>query len=145
MYTFSLLIRLTRKLHQPSRTFAWTYILCYTFTWEQRFQLRPSTYPRRSGDFDRPGGTHDHSFCHEQPWCASLTVLRHSGHFVDVFAIEGPWFFHCHIDWHLNAGFGMCCPLWRVYPVLMSLLAAVFVEDQPDVASVDHPPRTSDL
>ncbi|KAH9998721.1 laccase [Russula vinacea] len=32
----------------------------------------------------------------------------------------GPWFFHCHIDWHLNAGF-----------------AAVFAEDVPDVASQD--------
>ncbi|KAI0065684.1 laccase [Artomyces pyxidatus] len=32
----------------------------------------------------------------------------------------GPWFFHCHIDWHLNQGF-----------------AAVFAEDVPDVASVD--------
>ncbi|VDB95407.1 unnamed protein product [Peniophora sp. CBMAI 1063] len=35
----------------------------------------------------------------------------------------GPWFFHCHIDWHLNAGF-----------------AAVFVEDQPDIPNVDDPP-----
>jgi iron transport multicopper oxidase len=34
----------------------------------------------------------------------------------------GPWFFHCHIDWHLNAGF-----------------AAVFVEDQPNIPKVDHP------
>ncbi|KAF8474377.1 laccase [Russula ochroleuca] len=32
----------------------------------------------------------------------------------------GPWFFHCHIDWHLNAGF-----------------AVVFAEDVPDVASQD--------
>ncbi|KZV59954.1 multicopper oxidase [Peniophora sp. CONT] len=40
----------------------------------------------------------------------------------------GPWFFHCHIDWHLNAGF-----------------AAVFVEDQPDVANVDHPPLDWEL
>ncbi|KAI0062714.1 laccase [Artomyces pyxidatus] len=32
----------------------------------------------------------------------------------------GPWFFHCHIDWHLNLGF-----------------AAIFAEDVPDVASVD--------
>ncbi|KAH9963956.1 laccase [Lactifluus volemus] len=30
----------------------------------------------------------------------------------------GPWFFHCHIDWHLNAGF-----------------AVVFAEDVPDVPS----------
>ncbi|KAN0114020.1 multicopper oxidase [Russula decolorans] len=34
----------------------------------------------------------------------------------------GPWFFHCHIDWHLNAGF-----------------AVVFAEDVPDVASQDKP------
>ncbi|KAH9963968.1 laccase [Lactifluus volemus] len=32
----------------------------------------------------------------------------------------GPWFFHCHIDWHLNAGF-----------------AVVFAEDVPDVPSQD--------
>ncbi|KAH8993137.1 laccase [Lactarius akahatsu] len=32
----------------------------------------------------------------------------------------GPWFLHCHIDWHLNAGF-----------------AAVFAEDVPDVESQD--------
>jgi len=36
----------------------------------------------------------------------------------------GPWFFHCHIDWHLNAGF-----------------AAVFVEDLPDIPSTDVPPE----
>ncbi|KZV69698.1 multicopper oxidase [Peniophora sp. CONT] len=35
----------------------------------------------------------------------------------------GPWFFHCHIDWHLNAGF-----------------AAVFAEDVPDVAATNQPP-----
>ncbi|KAF8493492.1 laccase [Russula emetica] len=34
----------------------------------------------------------------------------------------GPWFFHCHIDWHLNAGF-----------------AVVFAEDVPDVPSQDLP------
>ncbi|KAH9059216.1 laccase C [Lactarius vividus] len=32
----------------------------------------------------------------------------------------GPWFLHCHIDWHLNAG-----------------LAVVFAEDVPDVSSQD--------
>ncbi|KAH8989923.1 laccase C [Lactarius hatsudake] len=32
----------------------------------------------------------------------------------------GPWFLHCHIDWHLNAG-----------------LAVVFAEDVPDVSSKD--------
>ncbi|KAH9172784.1 laccase [Lactarius sanguifluus] len=32
----------------------------------------------------------------------------------------GPWFFHCHIDWHLEAGF-----------------AVVFAEDVPDVPSQD--------
>jgi len=32
----------------------------------------------------------------------------------------GPWFFHCHINWHLNAGF-----------------AIVFAEDVPDVPSKD--------
>ncbi|KAI0063766.1 laccase [Artomyces pyxidatus] len=32
----------------------------------------------------------------------------------------GPWFFHCHIDWHLNLGF-----------------AAVFAEDVPNVPAAD--------
>jgi len=32
----------------------------------------------------------------------------------------GPWFFHCHIDWHLGAGF-----------------AVVFAEDVPDVPRED--------
>lgn len=57
----------------------------------------------------------------------------------------GPWFFHCHIDWHLNAGFGMCPSCAQIELPLTSLQAAVFVEDQPDVANVDHPPRTSAL
>jgi len=35
----------------------------------------------------------------------------------------GPWFFHCHIDWHLNEGF-----------------AVVFAEDVPDVPSQESPP-----
>jgi len=35
----------------------------------------------------------------------------------------GPWFFHCHIDWHLAAGF-----------------AVVFAEDIPEVPSTDIPP-----
>ncbi|TDL26600.1 Cu-oxidase-domain-containing protein [Rickenella mellea] len=34
----------------------------------------------------------------------------------------GPWFLHCHIDWHLEAG-----------------LAVVFAEDAPDVASASPP------
>jgi len=37
----------------------------------------------------------------------------------------GPWFFHCHIDWHLSDGF-----------------AVVFAEDVPDVPSTDNPPPT---
>nr|AAO38869.1 laccase [Rigidoporus microporus] len=41
----------------------------------------------------------------------------------------GPWFLHCHIDWHLEAGF-----------------AVVFAEDIPNVASVNSPPQAwSDL
>ncbi|KAI9508590.1 laccase [Russula earlei] len=36
----------------------------------------------------------------------------------------GPWFFHCHIDWHLNAGF-----------------AVVFAEDVPDVKAQVNPPQ----
>ncbi|KAH9005363.1 laccase [Lactarius deliciosus] len=36
----------------------------------------------------------------------------------------GPWFLHCHIDWHLEKGF-----------------AVVFAEDVPNVSTTDHPPR----
>nr|Q01679.2 RecName: Full=Laccase; AltName: Full=Benzenediol:oxygen oxidoreductase; AltName: Full=Diphenol oxidase; AltName: Full=Ligninolytic phenoloxidase; AltName: Full=Urishiol oxidase; Flags: Precursor [Phlebia radiata]CAA36379.2 laccase [Phlebia radiata] len=36
----------------------------------------------------------------------------------------GPWFLHCHIDWHLEAGF-----------------AVVFAEDIPDVASINPVPQ----
>ncbi|VDB92219.1 unnamed protein product [Peniophora sp. CBMAI 1063] len=39
----------------------------------------------------------------------------------------GPWFFHCHIDFHLAEGF-----------------AAVFVEDQPDIKAVDKPTKEWD-
>ncbi|OCH85821.1 laccase 2 [Obba rivulosa] len=39
----------------------------------------------------------------------------------------GPWFLHCHIDWHLAAG-----------------LAVVFAEDAPDIATVDLPPPAWD-
>ncbi|KZV63517.1 multicopper oxidase [Peniophora sp. CONT] len=35
----------------------------------------------------------------------------------------GPWFLHCHIDWHLNTGF-----------------AVVMAEDVPDVGNLDKPP-----
>lgn len=35
----------------------------------------------------------------------------------------GPWFFHCHIDWHLEAGF-----------------AVVFAEDIPGTQALPAPP-----
>ncbi|KAH9168159.1 laccase [Lactarius sanguifluus] len=35
----------------------------------------------------------------------------------------GPWFLHCHIDWHLEKGF-----------------AVIFAEDVPDVSTTVHPP-----
>ncbi|KAI0030502.1 laccase [Vararia minispora EC-137] len=37
----------------------------------------------------------------------------------------GPWFMHCHIDWHLNTGF-----------------AVVMAEDVADIPSVDRPPSS---
>ncbi|THH10066.1 hypothetical protein EW146_g8484 [Bondarzewia mesenterica] len=41
----------------------------------------------------------------------------------------GPWFLHCHIDWHLEAGF-----------------AIVFAEDIPDISeNVQAPPEWNDL
>ncbi|KAH9164028.1 laccase [Lactarius sanguifluus] len=39
----------------------------------------------------------------------------------------GPWFLHCHIDWHLEKGF-----------------AVVFAEDVPDVSTVVNPPEQWD-
>ena len=36
----------------------------------------------------------------------------------------GPWFLHCHIDWHLNVGLGI-----------------IFAEDVPAVPLVDPAPR----
>ncbi|TCD66597.1 laccase, multicopper oxidase, benzenediol:oxygen oxidorectuctase [Steccherinum ochraceum] len=36
----------------------------------------------------------------------------------------GPWFLHCHIDWHLDLG-----------------LAVVLAEDIPDTSRVNHPPQ----
>ncbi|KAJ7175196.1 laccase 2 precursor [Mycena crocata] len=40
----------------------------------------------------------------------------------------GPWFLHCHIDWHLDAG-----------------LAVVFAEDIPTIAKEDPPPAWDQL
>jgi hypothetical protein len=55
----------------------------------------------------------------------------------------GPWFFHCHIDWHLNT---LVIPLVvRRYldrrNANCSGFAVVFAGDVPDVPSVDAPPR----
>ena len=53
----------------------------------------------------------------------------------------GPWFFHCHIDWHLNTS--VIPP--KVYLVRLmgwndhSGFAVVFAEDVPDVPSQDIP------
>jgi iron transport multicopper oxidase len=53
----------------------------------------------------------------------------------------GPWFFHCHIDWHLNA--------FVIHPRYVLILtnhsrgfAAVFAEDVPDVPSQESPTGT---
>jgi iron transport multicopper oxidase len=50
----------------------------------------------------------------------------------------GPWFFHCHIDWHLTA-FVICpslcyCVMLTHHP---SGFAVVFAEDVPDVPQQD--------
>ena len=51
----------------------------------------------------------------------------------------GPWFFHCHIDWHLDAyvvlpGIPIMLVLtWARY----SGFAVVFAEDVPDVSTQD--------
>jgi iron transport multicopper oxidase len=53
----------------------------------------------------------------------------------------GPWFLHCHIDWHLNAS--VVPPSFIMIPVLKSALfsgfAVVFAEDIPDVSTQIHP------
>jgi len=41
---------------------------------------------------------------------------------------SGPWIFHCHIDWHLNAG-----------------LAIVFAEDVPTIAKSTQPTAWHEL
>ena len=55
----------------------------------------------------------------------------------------GPWFFHCHIDWHLNAS---VIPLKGVLLLWVRLtwnhssgFAVVFAEDVPEVPSQDIP------
>ena len=53
----------------------------------------------------------------------------------------GPWFLHCHIDWHLNAS--VVPPFFVMIPVLISALfsgfAVVFAEDVADVPKVVQP------
>ena len=53
----------------------------------------------------------------------------------------GPWFLHCHIDWHLNAS--VVPPFFVMIPVLISALfsgfAVVFAEDVADVPKDVHP------
>ena len=50
----------------------------------------------------------------------------------------GPWFLHCHIDWHLNA---YALFNFDYFPLLTQLcsrgLAVVFAEDVPDVSTQD--------
>jgi iron transport multicopper oxidase len=51
----------------------------------------------------------------------------------------GPWFFHCHIDWHLTA-FVICPSLCNYVVILtrhLSGFAVVFAEDVPDVPQQD--------
>jgi len=51
----------------------------------------------------------------------------------------GPWFFHCHIDWHLTAF--VICPSLCYYVVMLthypSGFAVVFAEDVPEVPQKD--------
>jgi len=53
----------------------------------------------------------------------------------------GPWLFHCHVDWHLNAFVILTSIRLRCLFILMhypSGFAAVFAEDVPDVPSQDY-------
>lgn len=53
----------------------------------------------------------------------------------------GPWFLHCHIDWHLNAL--VIPPPFVVIAILKNTLfsgfAVVMAEDVPDISSQVHP------
>ncbi len=50
----------------------------------------------------------------------------------------GPWFFHCHIDWHLDASVILPCSHIACTDVdRYSGFAVVFAEDVPDVPSQD--------
>ena len=53
----------------------------------------------------------------------------------------GPWFLHCHIDWHLNAS--VLPPSFVIIPILKGTLvsgfAAVFAEDILEIDSEVHP------
>ena len=53
----------------------------------------------------------------------------------------GPWFLHCHIDWHLNAS--VVPPSVVIIFILKSIpfsgFAVVFAEDVPDIPSQVHP------
>ncbi|ETW84715.1 laccase [Heterobasidion irregulare TC 32-1] len=66
------------------------------------------------------------SYNFENPVRRDVVNIGEKGDFVTIrFFTDnpGPWFFHCHIDWHLNAGF-----------------AAVFAEDVENVPAVDPSP-----
>ncbi|KAI0276850.1 laccase [Russula aff. rugulosa BPL654] len=63
------------------------------------------------------------SYNYENPVFRDVVSIGNTGDNVTIrFFTDnpGPWFFHCHIDWHLTAGF-----------------AVVFAEDVPDVPSQD--------
>jgi iron transport multicopper oxidase len=54
----------------------------------------------------------------------------------------GPWFFHCHIDWHLNTSvirsLGVLLEVLTITHLLRcSGFAVVFAEDVPDVKQTD--------
>jgi len=72
----------------------------------------------------RSAGSSSYNF--DNPVIRDVVSIGNSGDEVTIrFFTDnpGPWFFHCHIDWHLNAGF-----------------AVVFAEDVPDVPSTDLAP-----
>jgi iron transport multicopper oxidase len=76
----------------------------------------------------RSAGSSSYNF--DNPVIRDVVSIGNSGDEVTIrFNTDnpGPWFFHCHIDWHLNAGF-----------------AVVFAEDVPDVHSQVKPTKAWD-
>jgi len=73
----------------------------------------------------RSAGSHEYNYNHTPVMRDVVNIGGRDDNVTIRFQANnpGPWFLHCHIDWHLAAGF-----------------AVVFAEDVPDVKTTDKPP-----